>query len=235
MQLPAPPPPPPSYQDIDSIQIRSDLDAAEGSEAVAAPKAGGKSSRSYNYRVVMAKGESELDMRGRCSAGQKVLASIVIRLALAESFTGTSGLLALDEPTTNLDDANKRGLARSLAKLIDSRSGGNPLQVREGTGEAVNDKGLGMLWCGVNEGFGILIRRLLFDLLTLCHSTTPYPCQIIVITHDTEFVTELQKAVGDGSGPTSATASVGTYFAVRREEVRPGVFHSRLDKYEPQG
>ena len=34
----------------------------------------------------MTKGDTRLDMRGRCSAGQKVLASLVIRLALAESF-----------------------------------------------------------------------------------------------------------------------------------------------------
>lgn len=40
-------------------------------------------SRSYNYRVVMRKGDVPLDMRGRCSAGQRILASIVIRLALA--------------------------------------------------------------------------------------------------------------------------------------------------------
>ena len=45
----------------------------------------------------------ELDMKGRCSMGQKVLASIVIRLALAESFSVNCGILALDEPTTNLD------------------------------------------------------------------------------------------------------------------------------------
>ena len=108
------------------------MDTSEDGEDGGAPApkaAGGLATRSYNYRVVMAKGESELDMRGRCSAGQKVLASIVIRLALAESFTGNAGLLALDEPTTNLDEANKRGLARSLAKLIDSRSTGTPLQV----------------------------------------------------------------------------------------------------------
>ena len=131
--------PPPTHthihthsQDIDNIQIRSDLDASgDGEDGAAAARAGTRSSRSYNYRVVMTKGDSELDMRGRCSAGQKVLASIVIRLALAESFTGNSGLLALDEPTTNLDEANKRGLARSLAKLIDSRSTGAPLQVSQ--------------------------------------------------------------------------------------------------------
>ena len=33
-----------------------------------------KASRSYNYRVVMSKGGTEMDMRGRCSAGQRVLA-----------------------------------------------------------------------------------------------------------------------------------------------------------------
>jgi len=54
------------------------------------------------------------DMRGRCSAGQKVLASIIIRLALAESFSVSCGILALDEPTTNLDHANIVQLAHSL-------------------------------------------------------------------------------------------------------------------------
>jgi DNA repair protein RAD50 len=45
----------------------------------------------------MVKNDVELDMRGRCSAGQKVLASIIIRLALAESFGQGCGVLALDE------------------------------------------------------------------------------------------------------------------------------------------
>ena len=40
-----------------------------------------------------------MDMRGRCSAGQRVLASIVIRLALAETFCVNCGCIALDEPT----------------------------------------------------------------------------------------------------------------------------------------
>ena len=48
--------------DIDTIEIRSDVDE----------KAVAKGKRSYNYRVSMTKGDSELDMRGRCSAGQKV-------------------------------------------------------------------------------------------------------------------------------------------------------------------
>jgi DNA repair exonuclease SbcCD ATPase subunit len=69
--------------------IQSDEDAGgdeEGGGGGAAPAATARGSRNYNYRVVMRKGEALIDMRGRCSAGQKVLASIVIRLALAESF-----------------------------------------------------------------------------------------------------------------------------------------------------
>jgi len=67
-----------TYQgtDIDAIMIKSEND----SSGTASEK------RSYNYRVVMTKQDVEMDMRGRCSAGQKVLASIIIRLALAECF-----------------------------------------------------------------------------------------------------------------------------------------------------
>jgi len=94
-------------QDIDSIQIRSD---SEGT---------GRSS--YNYRVVMLVGGAELEMRGRCSAGQKVLACLIIRLALAETFCLNCGILALDEPTTNLDAPNSDALARSLIEIMKSR------------------------------------------------------------------------------------------------------------------
>ena len=45
-----------------------------------------QSLRSYNYRVVIKEGTTDLDMRGRCSAGHRVLPSIVVRLALAETF-----------------------------------------------------------------------------------------------------------------------------------------------------
>jgi len=37
-----------------------------------------------------------VEMKGRCSTGQKVLASIVIRLALAEVFCSNTRILALD-------------------------------------------------------------------------------------------------------------------------------------------
>lgn len=71
----------------------------------------------------MIKGDTELDMRGRCSAGQKVLTSLVVRLALAETFCINCGILALDEPTTNLDEANVNSLADALAGIIAERRG----------------------------------------------------------------------------------------------------------------
>lgn len=90
--------------DIDAIEIRSDADEENASKA----------RRTYNYRVVMLKSGSIMDMRNRCSAGQKVLASLIIRLALAEAFCLNCGILALDEPTTNLDFENIDGLAQAL-------------------------------------------------------------------------------------------------------------------------
>ena len=61
-------------------------------------------------------------MRGRCSAGQKALASLVIRIALADTFCSHCGILALDEPTTNLDNENKAALVESLVAIIKQRS-----------------------------------------------------------------------------------------------------------------
>lgn len=95
-------------QDIDSIEIVS---GQESGSATAM-----KATRSYDYRVVMKKGGAKIDMRGRCSAGQKVLAALVIRLALAETFCLNCGILALDEPTTNLDTENKYGLAQAITE-----------------------------------------------------------------------------------------------------------------------
>lgn len=94
--------------DIDRIEIKCDVNTL------------GRG-RSYNYRVVMYKKSSELDMRGRCSAGQKVLTSILIRLALAECFGTNCGMIALDEPTTNLDTENAESLATALNTIIDAR------------------------------------------------------------------------------------------------------------------
>lgn len=93
--------------DIDYIQIRADTD--------------GGAARSYNYRVIMVCRGAELDMRGRCSAGQRVLACLIIRLALAETFCLNCGILALDEPTTNLDQENAEALAESLKSIMLAR------------------------------------------------------------------------------------------------------------------
>lgn len=95
--------------DIETIAIKSDVNVQA------------KGNRSYNYRVVMYKSGNELDMRGRCSAGQKVLTSILIRLALAECFGINCGIIALDEPTTNLDQENTESLAQALNQIIEFR------------------------------------------------------------------------------------------------------------------
>ena len=99
-----------TYQgnDIDTLMIRADGDPTSGR-------------KSHNYRVMMVKDFTEMDMRGRCSAGQKVLASIIIRLALAECFSSHCGVFALDEPTTNLDRDNIVALAKSLHGIIKAR------------------------------------------------------------------------------------------------------------------
>jgi len=100
--------------DIDYIQIKYEESGSRGS---------------HNYRVQMISGGTKLDMRGRCSAGQRVLASIIIRLALAETFCIDCGILALDEPTTNLDEENSRSLAVMLQQIIKDRSAQSNFQL----------------------------------------------------------------------------------------------------------
>lgn len=152
-------------QDITNIQLVSGQDS------------GTKSKRSYDYRVVMTKqGGQKLDMRGRCSAGQRVLACIVIRLALAETFCVQCGCMTLDEPTTNLDAANLRSLAVSLAQIIASRS-----QQRN--------------------------------------------FQLIVITHDEEFVSAMKSEFAAHTGFDMPER----YFQIRREESADGKYYSKID------
>lgn len=127
--------------DIDYIEICSEEEPIGGATTALISNAN-RTRRTYNYRVVMVKSvannadtldhkktlssrtfsaEARLDMRGRCSAGQKVLASLIIRLALAEVFCLHCGVLALDEPTTNLDRENIESLAFALVEIIRSR------------------------------------------------------------------------------------------------------------------
>ncbi|CAD8161173.1 unnamed protein product [Paramecium octaurelia] len=79
-----------------------------------------KISKKYNYRLVMrTMNNTEIDMKGRCSMGQKMLASIVFRMALAECFGSNCCFLALDEPTSNLDRKHIKTLAEQLNSLIE--------------------------------------------------------------------------------------------------------------------
>ncbi|XP_013113614.2 DNA repair protein RAD50 [Stomoxys calcitrans] len=98
--------------DIDYIQIQTE----EGKDASSLDKR-----RNYNYRVIQSKNNSEIEMRGRCSAGQRVLASLIIRMALAETFSSNCGVLALDEPTTNLDRNNILSLCDALNRIVEER------------------------------------------------------------------------------------------------------------------
>lgn len=62
-----------------------------------------------------------MDFRGHSSAGQRVLACLIIRIALAETFSGHCGVLALDEPTTNLDQLNIEALCDALNGIVNER------------------------------------------------------------------------------------------------------------------
>jgi len=64
--------------DIETIEIRSDEEEGSGAS---------KTRRSFRYRVVMIRGGAELDMRGRCSAGQKVCTLCLLHLHLKRVFT----------------------------------------------------------------------------------------------------------------------------------------------------
>ncbi|XP_075591097.1 DNA repair protein RAD50.L-like [Dermatophagoides farinae] len=92
-----------SNSDIDYISIESNAESE---------------SKSYDYRVIMHKSNVPVTMKGRCSAGQKVIASLIIRLAIAQVISKKCHLFALDEPTTNLDAKNCESLAEALAKIL---------------------------------------------------------------------------------------------------------------------
>ena len=90
--------------DIETISICTEFEAQ------------GKRS-SFNYRICFKNKNCDIDMRGRCSSGQRMMASLVIRIALAQAFSGGAAVIALDEPTTNMDSFNAEGLADSISYL----------------------------------------------------------------------------------------------------------------------
>lgn len=93
-----------SGSDIDYIRINA-----------SAPR---KNGDGFGYSIMMHKNGQLMDMKGRCSMGQKVLASLIIRMALAEAFSASSHILALDEPTTNLDRTHILNLAEAINEII---------------------------------------------------------------------------------------------------------------------
>lgn len=98
--------------DIDDIELVSGDQEQDKSQAMR---------RNFKYSVYMRQGQSRVDMRGRCSAGQEVLACLVIRLALVESFSKDLGILALDQPTANLDREHVESFAVALRAIIENR------------------------------------------------------------------------------------------------------------------
>uniref|UniRef100_A0A0C9QJL4 Rad50_1 protein n=1 Tax=Fopius arisanus TaxID=64838 RepID=A0A0C9QJL4_9HYME len=101
-----------SGNDTKSIQIRAEATSTTGATE----------RRQFNYKLVQVKHGIEMEMRGRCSAGQRVLASIILRLALAQTLSQQCGILALDEPTTNLDSVNSAKLADALYRYVTYRA-----------------------------------------------------------------------------------------------------------------
>ena len=74
-------------------------------------------------RLVMGAGAATVhSVCSQAAVCTQVLACLVIRLALAETFCLNCGILALDEPTTNLDEANSASLADALRQIMAQRA-----------------------------------------------------------------------------------------------------------------
>ncbi|XP_026285243.1 DNA repair protein RAD50 isoform X1 [Frankliniella occidentalis] len=109
--------------DIDYIEIKTD----ESTPSAATNSTDKR--KAYNYRVVQVKSGTEIDMKGRCSAGQKVLACLIIRMALSETFSMNCGILTLDEPTTNLDRQNIQSLCQAITEIVNDHEGSKNFQL----------------------------------------------------------------------------------------------------------
>lgn len=71
--------------------------------------------RSYDYCVMQTVDGKESEMRNRCSSGQKILACLIIRLALAIIFKCPA--IVIDEPTAYLDTSNMLYLSQTLRDI----------------------------------------------------------------------------------------------------------------------
>ena len=84
-----------------------------------------------------------------------MLACLIIRLALAETFCLNCGILALDEPTTNLDAANASSLAEALRDVMEARKAQSNFQLVVITHD---ERCVSLLWQDawwVHGGFGV--------------------------------------------------------------------------------
>lgn len=81
----------------------------------------GKDKKAFNYYIAMRKNGLRMKMREKSSAGQKALASIILRMTLAELFVKDFSFIALDEPTANLDLANVKSLAKAIGSCVKRR------------------------------------------------------------------------------------------------------------------
>lgn len=82
----------------------------------------GKDKKSFNYYMAMRKGGVRMRMKEKSSAGQRALASIILRMTLAELFVRNFAFIALDEPTANLDLSNVQALAKAIGAYVRRRS-----------------------------------------------------------------------------------------------------------------
>uniref|UniRef100_A0AC35TKG8 AAA_23 domain-containing protein n=2 Tax=Rhabditophanes sp. KR3021 TaxID=114890 RepID=A0AC35TKG8_9BILA len=105
--------------DIETIRLKSNVND------------GLQRNKCYDYSLVMIIDGNEFGMRGRCSAGQKMLASILIRVALSEVFCFDCAVLALDEPTAHLDSSKVETIAEMLVDLINYRCTGLPTEPKD--------------------------------------------------------------------------------------------------------
>lgn len=80
-----------------------------------------KEKRAFNYYIGMCKSGVRMKMREKSSSGQRALASIILRMTLAELFVKDLAFIALDEPTANLDTRNAESLAKAIGIYVKRR------------------------------------------------------------------------------------------------------------------
>ena len=192
-------------RDIDGLEIHSEHEGETASGA-----------RKQSYRVIMTKGDTRLDMRGRCSAGQKVLASLVMpgwRSPRASASTAASSRSTSRPPTStrcrshHTHDRTSGGRDHRRRPL--SRSPSPPSRtptLRQANIESFAD--------ALNEIIKARKQQSNF--------------QLIVITHDEEFVQRIgrsencshyfriDKRVSDGQSHTAAPHSTIDRFDIGR-------------------